>query len=66
MLGLNNADDFEGVFVQKIGSDQLPLHNGESGMRGKGAFHFVGTRLEGRQQIAVAALEMIEDFGQLV
>ena len=56
---------FEGIFVQKIGADQLALCLGESGMRREGIFHFVGARLEGRQQVAVAALEILEHVGQL-
>jgi hypothetical protein len=34
-------------------------------MRRKGTFHFVGARLECRQQVAVAALEILENIGQL-
>ena len=52
--------------MQKIGSDQLTLRLGEDRMRRKGAFHFVGALLEGRQQVAVAALEILENIGQLV
>jgi hypothetical protein len=52
--------------MQKIGSDQLPLHSGESAMLRECVFHFVGARFERRQQIAMAALEIIEDIGQLV
>ena len=49
---------FEGIFVQKIGSDQLTLCLAESSVRGKGAFHLVRTRLEELQQVAVAAIEI--------
>ena len=56
---------FEGIFVQKIGADQLALDLGETRMRRKGVFHLVGARLEGRQQVAMAALEVLEHIGQL-
>jgi len=56
---------FEGIFVQKIGSDQLALSLGENGMRSKGVFHFIGTCLEDLQQVAVAAFKILEDIGQL-
>ena len=56
---------FEGIFVQKIGSDQLTLYLGERSMSSKGAFHFVGARLEDLQQVAVATFEILEDIGQL-
>ena len=57
---------FERVFVQKICSDQLPLDLAEARMRRKGVFHLVGARLEGRQKVAVAALKILKDVGQLV
>ena len=57
---------FEGIFVQEVGSDQLTLHLGENHVRRKGDFHFVGTRLEARQQVAMAALEVLKDIGQVV
>ncbi len=56
---------FEGIFVEKIGPDQLALDLGETRVRRKGVFHLVGARLEGRQKIAVAALEILKDIGQL-
>ena len=37
---------FEGIFMHKVGTDQLALRLGEIGMRRKGVFHFIGTRLE--------------------
>ena len=57
---------FEGIFVQKISADQLALDFAETRMRRKRVFHFVGARLEGRQKVAVAALEVLKDVGQLV
>ena len=56
----------EGIFVQEIRADQLALHLGEIGMGGEGVFHFVGARLERRQQVAVAALEILQNFGQQI
>ena len=56
----------EGIFMHEIGADQLALHLGENDMSSKGVFHFVGTRLERLQQVAVAALEILENIGQLV
>ncbi len=41
--------------MQEIGADQPALLLGESRMRRKGVFHLVGARLEGREQVAVAA-----------
>jgi hypothetical protein len=35
-------------------------------MRRKGVFHFVGARLEGCQKVAVAALKIFKNVGQLV
>ena len=56
---------FEGIFVQKIGADQLPLYLAETCMSGKGVLHFIGAGLENLQQVAVAALKIFEDIGQL-
>ena len=52
--------------MQKIGADQLALDLCEIGMRREGVFHFVGTRLERLQQVAVPALEILKNLGQLV
>ena len=57
---------FEGIFVQKVGADQLTLHLGENHMRREGDFHLVGARLEARQQVAMAALEIVQHIGQVV
>ena len=56
----------EGIFVQEVGADQLALYLCEIGMRRKGVFHFVGARLEGLQQVAVPALEILKHLGELV
>lgn len=52
--------------MHKIGADQLTLYLRENSMRGKGVFHFVGTRLECLQKVAVATLEILKNIGQLV
>src|SRR5208282_6728481 len=52
--------------MHKISSDQLTLYLGEIGMRGKGVFHFVRTRLERPQQVAVPALKILKNFGKLI
>ena len=57
---------FEGILMQEIGSDQLTLRLGENRMRREGDFHFVGARLEGRQQVAMAALEILQHIGQVM
>ena len=51
--------------MQEISADQLTLSLGEHRMRREGVFHFVGARLEGRQQVAMAALEILEHIGKL-
>jgi hypothetical protein len=51
--------------VEKIGTDQLPLYQAESGMIRKGAFHFLGAGLEFGQQVAVPSLEVFQDIRQL-
>ena len=51
--------------MQEVSADQLTLDLAETRMRREGVFHFVGTRLEGRQQVAVAALKVLKHIGQL-
>ena len=55
----------ERIFVQKIGADELPLDLRERGMVGQGLFHLVGACLEGLQQVAVTAEEILQHIGQL-
>ena len=55
----------ERVFVQKIRPDQLALDRGEARMGRKRDFHLAGARLEGREEVAVATLKVLEDVGQL-
>src|SRR5258705_2521431 len=56
----------ERILVEEIGAHQSALFPCESGVRREGFFHFIGTRLEYLKQITVAALEILEDLGQLV
>ena len=65
MLGLNKRRRLKGIFVQKIGADQLPLKLGEYGMRRQSVLHVIGARLECRQQVAMAPFEILEHIGQL-
>ena len=51
--------------MQEIGAHQLPLKFGEFGMRRQSVFHVIGARLECRQQVAMTALEILKDTGQL-
>ena len=52
--------------MDKVGADELALYFGEIGMLGEGFLHFVRTRLERPQQMAVPALKILKNFGQLV
>ena len=57
---------FEGVLVQKVGAHELALYLREGTVHRVNDFHGVGTRLEGREQPAVAALEGLEQLRQLL
>ena len=63
--GIEQRRGFKGIFVEKIGADQLALYQAEPGMIGKGIFHFVGACLELRQQVAVPSLEVFQDIREL-
>ena len=52
--------------MEKISADQLALDFAEIHVRRKRVFHFVGARLEGRQKVAMAALKVLKDIGELV
>ena len=56
----------ERIFVHEIGADQPPLQLGEIGMGGERFLHLVGTALEGREQIAMPAFEILQHLGELV
>src|SRR5450631_3352729 len=57
---------FERILVQEVGADQLALHLGKLGVSKERVFHVDGARLEGRQQVAMAAQEVLQYVGQLV
>ena len=63
--GIEQRRGFERVFVEKIGADQLALDLGKGAVSRQGLFHFVGARFERLQQVAMAALEILQDIGQL-
>ena len=47
--------------MQEIGANELPLKFGEYSMRRQSVFHVIGARLERRQQVAMAPLEILKD-----
>ena len=55
----------ERIFIEKIGADELALDLCERSMIGQRIFHLRGARLEGLQQIAMAAEEILQNIGQL-
>src|SRR5467141_4071183 len=63
--GVEQSRGFERVLVEKIGADQLALHFGEAAVIRQRLFHDVGARLECLQQIAMPALEILQDVGEL-
>src|SRR5450755_3571921 len=63
--GVEQGRGFVRIFVEKIGADQLPLHLGEGAVRRQYLFHDVGARLERLQEVAMPALEILQDIGEL-
>ena len=51
--------------MHEIGAHQPTLLLGEGRMFGKRLFHLIGARFECLEQIAMAALKVFADFGQL-
>jgi hypothetical protein len=51
--------------VHEIGTDQPALLLRKGRVGGQGIFHFIGARLEYFDEIAVTALEILEDISQL-
>lgn len=51
----------EGVFVQKVRANEPALLLRETRMSGKGPFHLIRARLEGREQIAVSPDKILQD-----
>ena len=52
--------------MHEVRTDELALHFGERDMRCERLFHFISALFERRQQIAVSALEIFENFGELL
>src|ERR1700745_300420 len=52
------------ICVEKISANELPLGLGERDMVGQRLFHLRGARLEGLQQIAMTAEEVLQYIGQ--
>ncbi len=63
--GVEQGRGFVRIFAEKIGADQLALRFGESAVRRQHLFHDVGARLERLQQVAMPALEILQDIGEL-
>ena len=55
----------ERILVQEVGADQLALSLVNGACAGESILHFVGPRLEGGEQVTVAALEILEHIGEL-
>jgi hypothetical protein len=55
----------EGVFVQEIRANQTALHLALYGVRGKRLLHLGGARREDVDEVPVAAVEALQNFGQL-
>jgi hypothetical protein len=53
------------ILVEEVCACELALLLGEHVMRIERVFHLVGARLEYLQQVAVAALKILEHVGQL-
>lgn len=60
--GVEQRRRLEGVLVEEAGTHELPLDPAEVGVIGEGVLHLVGPGLEGRQQAAVATLEILQDI----
>jgi len=63
--GIEQCRGFERIFVEKIGADQLALNFGKTAVSRQGFFHFVGAGFECRQQVAMAAKEILQNVGEL-
>ncbi len=64
MLGLNKRRRLEGIFVEKVGADQLALRLAELQMGQERVLHLAGARLESVQQVSMAAFEIVENVEQ--
>src|SRR5579859_1128914 len=63
--GVKQCRGFKRIFVEEVGTDQLALHQAESGMIDKGLLHFPGAGLELRQQIGMSSLEVFQNISKL-
>src|SRR3979490_2786933 len=63
--GVEQGRGFERIFVEKIGADQLALDFGKAAMRRQSLFHDVGAPSDRLQQVAMSALEILQDIGEL-
>ncbi len=63
--GIKQGRGFERILMEKIGADQLALGFGKGAVSSQCLFHYIGARLERLQQVAVPALEILQDIGQL-
>ena len=57
---------FEGVLVQEIRADQIPLCFRQNGMRLQRLLHLDGTPLEDLEQVPMPTFEVLEHVGQLL
>src|SRR3977135_2146753 len=64
--GIEQSRGFERILTEKIGADQLALNFGKGAVSRKSIFHFVGARLERLQQVAMPALEILQNIRHLV
>src|SRR5258708_14134575 len=63
--GIKQGRGFERILMEKIGADQLALGFGKGAVSRQCLFHYIGARLERLQQVAMPALEILQDIGQL-
>ena len=63
--GIEQCRGFEGIFVEKIGADQLALDFGKAAVRRQGFFHLVGAGFERLEQVAMTAEKILKYVGEL-
>ena len=63
--GVEQSRGFERVFIEEIGADQLAPVLGKGAVGRHGLFHDLGPGLERLQRIAVPALKILQDIGEL-
>lgn len=62
--GIKQRRRFERILVHEISAHQQSLLLCEPRMRGEGLFHLISARLEYLKHIAVATLEILNDFSK--